>query len=251
MNWAARRQKLISAILILMGAAIIAAVLVAVLYKAPSCSDNKQNQGEQGIDCGGPCPYLCVATELAPAVRFVRAVSPQRGRTDVIAYIDNGNANASLQNTTYSIQLYGPNQEVIATKTGTINIPPGGVLPLFLPDFYEGNKTVTNAFLTVDSTSVKWLRNSARPALPEPSDIQIQNTATPKITATLTNSTNSTVYGETVVATVFDAKDNAIAASQTIVPMLAPLGAAQIVFTWNQAFSGVPVRVEILPATGS
>ena len=24
-----------------------------------TCSDGKQNQGEQGIDCGGPCPAIC------------------------------------------------------------------------------------------------------------------------------------------------------------------------------------------------
>ncbi len=27
----------------------------------PSCSDGRQNQGEQGIDCGGPCPDVCIA----------------------------------------------------------------------------------------------------------------------------------------------------------------------------------------------
>ncbi len=27
----------------------------------PSCSDGRQNQGEAGIDCGGPCPDVCIA----------------------------------------------------------------------------------------------------------------------------------------------------------------------------------------------
>jgi hypothetical protein len=251
MTWAERRQKLIAVVLILVGAAIVAVVVIAVTYKAPSCSDNKQDQGEQGIDCGGPCAYLCSATESAPVVSFVRAVSPQKGRTDVIAYIDNPNPNASLQNATYTIQLYGPTQNVVASKTGTLNLPPAGTLPLFIPDFYEGTKPVTTAFLTFDQNSVQWLRNSATPILPTPSDIQIQNTAAPKVTATLTNPTGQTIYGETVVATVFDAKNNAIAASQTVIPMLSPEGSASIVFTWNQAFTTTPVRVEILPATGS
>jgi hypothetical protein len=251
MSWAERRQKLISAILILLGAAVIAVVVIAVLYKAPSCSDNKQDQGEQGIDCGGPCPYLCVATERAPSVRFIRPVSPQPGRTDVIAYIDNLNPNATLQEASYTIQLYGPAQDVVASKTGIVSLPPDGTVPLFIPDFYLGNKPVTTAFLTIDPSSIKWLRNSATPILPEPTDIQIQNTRTPKVTAMLKNPTGQPIYNETVIATVFDARNNAIAASQTIVPILTPEGSASIVFTWNQAFSAKPVRVEILPATGS
>jgi len=211
--------------------------------------DHKQDQGEDGIDCGGPCPYLCSIDEVAPRVVFVRPVSPQLGRTDVIAYIDNQNPSAGAGDVSYTLELYGSNGAVLATHTGTISLPPETTIPLYLSDVYSGNLSVAQAFLTIDPNSLKWQSTTSKPILPTPSNIQIQNTQTPKITATLKNPTAIELDEETVIATVFDQSNNAIAASQTIIPILASQGTAQVTFTWNRAFSGTPVRVEILPAS--
>ena len=248
MDWAKRRQRMIEIGLALCGLAILAVVAIAIFYKAPSCTDGIKNEDETGVDCGGSsCTYLCAADEVAPKVQFVRAVSPQQGRTDIIAYIDNVNTNASVQGATYTIQLYGVNQKVLATKTGTINLPPSSTVPLYIPDAYDGQAKVLSAFVSFDPRTLLWMRDNARPILPVPNNISIQNTATPRITATLTNEAASTYYNETVVATVFDAQNNVMAASQTVVPILSAQGSSNIVFTWNQAFSAKPVRVEILP----
>jgi hypothetical protein len=249
-SWAKKRQRLIETILTLVEVALIAVVIIATLYKAPSCTDGKQNQNEAGIDCGDPCPYLCSANEAAPVVSFVRAVSPQTGRTDVIAYIENKNTDASVQAAKYTVELYDSNEHVVATKSGTINLPPATTAPLYIPDFYLGPSISSPAvFLTFDGSSLLWTKNGSRPVVPTPNNIQIFNGATPKITATLTNPIAYPIYNETVVATVFDAQNNAIAASQTVIPILPAQGSAPIVFTWNQAFSAKPVRVEILPST--
>ncbi len=248
MSWSTRRKHLIEAILIACAVAVIALVLVATLYKTPSCFDGKQNQGEEGIDCGGPCPYACSPNETAPSVRFARAVSPQPGRTDLIAYIDNSNSDAELENATYTVQFYGPNNTVVAQQSGTITIPPSTTAPLFIPDFYQSSATVSQVFLNFDSTTYKWLRTKNKPIVPIPSNIQIENTTLPKISATLTNPTAQTLTNVTVVATVFNAANNAIAASQTVVPELAPQSSEPIIFTWNQPFQGTPARVDILPA---
>ncbi|MDR3548069.1 MAG: FxLYD domain-containing protein [Candidatus Pacebacteria bacterium] len=248
MSWADRRKHVIEAIVAAVAVALVAIVLIATLYKTPSCADGKQNQGEQGIDCGGPCPYACSAYETPPSVRFARAVSPQQGRTDVIAYIDNANADAELQAASYSIQLYGPNQTIIAQKTGTVTIPPSTTAPVFIPDFLEGTQPVTQVFVTLDSSTYRWLRTTKKPVVPIPSNIQTQETLTPKITATLSNPTAQPLTNVTVIATVFDSSNNAIAASQTVVPVLPAQGSASVIFTWNQPFASTPAYVEILPA---
>lgn len=255
MNWSRRRQQIIVAILVVVAAFILTAVIIAVTYKAPSCMDNKQNQGEEGVDCGGPCSHLCSISESAPSVRFVRAVSPQPGRTDVIAYIDNSNTNGEVQHAKYTVELYDASGVVVATKTGTIALPQDSTAPLYLPGVYNGTAQIAQTFLTLDPTSLQWLRTPrVKPVWPIPSGIQIQDGPMPKVTATLTNPTAQTMYNVTVVATVFDAtapNGNAIGASQTVVPILPAQGSAPLVFTWNQEFAGTPVRVEILPATGS
>lgn len=252
MNWALRRQQIIAAILIAAAALILSAVVIATTYKAPSCMDNKQNQGEEGVDCGGPCPYLCTVSESEPSVRFVHAVSPEAGRTDVIAYIDNSNMNGEAQHAKYTVELYDSNGTAVASKTGTVTLPQNTTAPIFIPAAYLGSNQITQAFLTIDPSSLRWIRtSSAKPTWPATSAIQIQNGAAPRVTATLTNPTAHDMYNVTVVATVFDASDNAIGASQTIVPILPGQGTAPLIFTWNQAFAGTPVRAEILPATGS
>ena len=249
MDWAKRRQRFIEIILTLVGVALVAVVIVATLYKAPSCTDGKLNQGETGIDCGGPCPYLCSVDEAAPRVSFVRAVSPQSGRTDVIAYVFNPNSNAEVQAAKYKVELYDSSNQVIASKTGVVELPPSTNVPVYLPDFYFGKKQVKEAFLTFDSGSLLWIRGNTQPVQLSQSDLQYPMVLLPmpKITATLTNPTAYPLYNETVVVTVFDVNNNAIAASQTVIPLLSAQGSAPVIFTWNQAFPAVPARVEILP----
>jgi hypothetical protein len=248
MSWSLRRKLIIEVLLGAIVLGIIAVVLVATLYKTPSCMDGKQNQGEQGIDCGGPCPYECNADETAPTVRFARAVSPQPGRTDLIAYIDNSNPNAALQDAKYTAQFYGPNHTVVAQQSGVITVPPSTTYPLFIPDFYRSSQPVTQVFLTIDPSSYQWLHILNKSFVPIPSNIQFAITNTPKITATLMNTTAQPLSDVTVVATVFDSANNAIAASQTVVQELGPQSSAPIIFTWNEPFKGTPARVDILPA---
>lgn len=252
-TWGQRRQWIIEGGFVALGLLILAGVLIAVLYKAPSCMDGKQNQGEQGIDCGGPCPYLCSVDENQPVVRFAKNVSPTPGRTDVIAYIDNPNANGGVQHAAYTLQLYGTDGTLLAQKNGTINLPPSMTAPLFVPSIYSGGQVVAQTFLTLDAMSLKWLRNYPIAVVASTTDIQIVNgdSASPRVTATLQNPTAHILYGLTVTATVFDANNNAIAASQTVVTELPAQGSVPIIFTWNQPFGAPAARVEILPTTGS
>ena len=249
MDWAKRRQRLIEIILASVGVAIVAVVLIATLYKAPSCTDHKLNQGETGIDCGGPCPYLCSIDEVPPKVSFVRAVSPQQGRTDVVAYVYNPNSNAGVQAAKYTVELYDTNNQVIASKAGVVNLPPSTNVPIYIPNFYFGTKQVAEAFLNFDTSSLLWMRGTLQPAQLSQSNLQYQSAIVPapKITATISNLTAYPLYNKTVVATVFGPDGNAIAASQTVIPLLSAQGSAPVIFTWNQAFSAIPARVEILP----
>src|SRR5208283_2039556 len=36
----------------------------------PTCTDGIQNQGETGIDCGGPCPNACPYNNLAHTKKY-------------------------------------------------------------------------------------------------------------------------------------------------------------------------------------
>lgn len=247
MSWAGRRQFIITAIIVGVLAAILAVTLIATFYQAPSCMDNKQNQGETGIDCGGPCAHLCTAEVPAPSVRFVRQLSPVQGRTDVIAYIDNTNANAAMKGAAFTITLYGPDNIIVAEKTGTVDLPPKSTVPVFIPGFYSGLQTVARAFLTFDTSSFNWYRyDDTRPTLTV-SNIILSGDATPRLTADVSNPTALSLFRVPVVATVFDAQNNAIAASATVLQEIPPMGTAAAVFTWNAPFPATAAKEEVIP----
>jgi hypothetical protein len=247
-SWGKSRQQLIETVLALIGIALIAIVVVATLYRAPSCTDGKQDQHELGIDCGGPCPYLCSADEKDPTVLFVRAISPQAGRSDVIAYIDNTNMGAQLVNAPITVDLYGPNNSLVATRSGTVTIPPLTTEPLFIPDFYNGSQQVTQAFVTFTSTSsIPWV-TAIKPAALATSATSISNSMQPRITAIVTNPTTIPLQNVKVVVTVFNASNTVVGASQTIISSLPGKASAPVVFTWNEPFATPGVRAEIVRA---
>src|SRR6185369_14966661 len=101
---------------------------------------------------------LCTPTLAAPSVRFVRQLTPVQGRTDVITYIDNTNTTAAMKGAAFTITLYGPDNIVIAKKSGAVDLPPKSTVPVFVPGFYSGNQTVARAFLTFDESSFYWYR---------------------------------------------------------------------------------------------
>jgi hypothetical protein len=245
--WASHRKALILAIIAAVIIAIAAVTTVAIVYETPSCADTTQNQGEEGVDCGGPCSLLCTASQRAPSVRFVRQLTPKAGRTDVIAYVDNPNAGASMQDARYKITLYGSDNIVIATKEGAIDLLPKSTVPVFVPDFYSGFRTVARAFLTFDEASFAWQRDTEeRPNL-SVTDIFLSEEGMPRLTANVYNPTARSLYRVPVVATIFDSKNNAVAASATVVQEIPPMNSAPVIFTWSQPFPQPAARSEIIP----
>jgi hypothetical protein len=250
MSWAARRRFIILFIVAVIGAALLAVVGIATFYKTPTCTDHTQNQGESGIDCGGPCAFLCTADEVAPTILYTKALASSNGRTDVIASIENVNANAAAKNVPYTVALYGENQALLKEVAGTVTLPPTGTVPVFIPGISSGNQLITNAFLSIDNSKIEWIRFSdGSLQTPVVSNTIIGTADAPRITATLMNKNLSALTDVRVVAVVHDAQKEVIAASSTIVPLIPPQSEAAATFTWNAPFSSIPATIEILPIT--
>jgi hypothetical protein len=248
MSWAARRRFYILGGIALVVLIAVAVALFFALHKPAMCTDGIQNGGETGVDCGGPCPYLCAASVSAPSVRFVRALAPASGRTDVIAYIDNSNPAAAVKDAAYRIDLYGPDGALVASKTGTVDLPPRATAAVFVPNFFSGYQTVSRAFLTFDQSSLKWYAYQDDRTLPSVGNYALSNAGTaPAISVPLTNPSVRPLYGVKVIAAVFDANGNAMAASQTLIQTIPANGAATATFTWNAPFPAPVARVDVLP----
>jgi hypothetical protein len=249
MSWASERRAII---IIIVGAIVLGALAVlgfSIFYDVPTCTDKKQNQDEQGIDCGGSCTTLCAfQVHNEPVVSFVRAIAPQPGRTDVVAYIQNRNADAEAADAPFLLEVYGTERQLIAKKTIKVDLPPSTSVPVYLADVSPGGNIAAQAFLAPVAEGFVWRKAAgSRDPLPTVGEITIGEGDAPRITAVLINPLARTIYDTTLVATVFDTSGNVMAASQTLVPMLPSQGMAPMVFTWNVAFPQSVGRVEILP----
>jgi hypothetical protein len=249
MSWAARRRLFILLLIGFVVAVALLIVLLPTLHKASSCVDNIQNQGEAGIDCGGPCAYLCTEQEQQPTVLYTKAIGNGAGRTDVIAAVENKNATAAAKNVPYTVTLYGKGQVIVQTAMGTVDLAPGATAKIFIPGIASGNQAVVNAFLVIDPTSLKWFTmTSDRRTIPLVVGTRLSGTKnTPRVDATLANPSISALTNVKVIVLVHNDQDSVIAASQTIVPSILGQGQATATFTWNNGFSGIPASIEVVP----
>ena len=249
MSWAARRRLIILTIVGAVVVAFLVTILIATLYKTPTCSDGVQNQSEAGIDCGGPCPYLCTSQEQPPIVLFTQVLRNSAGRTDIIAMVENKNATAAAKNIPFTITLYGVNHIFIQQVNGMLDLPPGATEPVYVPGIVSGNEKVTSAFLDIAASAPQWFAlavdNRIMPIVSNTT--KSSSLSGPRIDATLTNQSVTALTNVEAIVLVYDVKKNIIAASQTIVPSIPAQGQADATFTWNNAFPGVPSLIEVVP----
>ncbi|MDE1919635.1 MAG: hypothetical protein KGH56_02950 [Patescibacteria group bacterium] len=249
MSWAARRRFFILLVLGAIIVAIIALLSIATFYKTPSCTDGIQNQSEEGVDCGGPCPYLCTAMVEPPTILFTKALTNSAGRTDVIASVENKNASAAAKDVPYRITLYGANQALIQEAAGTIDLPPAATEPVFVPGVASGKQVVFGAFLSIDASAPQWFRVAGDPRIiPSVSSATEDGTASaPRVEAVLVNSSTSALSNVQAIVMVRGVQGDIIAASRTIVPSIPAQGRATAIFTWNNPFPSAPASIEVVP----
>ncbi len=245
MSWAGRRQLLYIGVasLIVIGAGGF--VAYSVLATPPICFDGKQNGGEGGPDCGGPCSKLCPNQALQPVVLWTRAFKTSPGIYAAAAYVENNNTGAGAKAVTYAFRLYDADNLLVAEKGGVMDIPPQEVVPVFASNIDVGTREVARAFLEFSEVPV-WNRIPSD-ALPNVriSNLQLGEGGS-RLSAEVVNQGSGDVRDLSLTAVLFDANGTAVNASKSTLDRI-PRGASQeIVFTWP-AQGATVVRAEITP----
>lgn len=89
-----------------------------------SCGDKIRNQGEEGIDCGGPCPACELAEIKEIEVMKIEAVSAEAGFYDIVVQIKNPNQNYGSGMLPYHFELFGGQNNLIGVLSGESFILP-------------------------------------------------------------------------------------------------------------------------------
>ena len=93
---------------------ILAGIYFLFLKPAPTCFDEKKNQGEIGIDCGGPCA-ACEIKTLLPLQSVWSNYFPINGKAAFATQIKNSNTNYGASRFSYVFDIY--NKSGVKIKT--------------------------------------------------------------------------------------------------------------------------------------
>jgi hypothetical protein len=235
---------------------IIAFFLIAIggpiIYKIVTipltCHDGKQNQGETSIDRGGPCLLLDERYLQPHAVLWARSFRVRDGSYNAVAYIQNPNPSAGVSSAAYTFSLYDSQNILIAERTGTTYIMPSGITPVFTAGISTGNRIVARTYFALTERALAWKRMSNPTSVLTFSGTQVLNPATvPQVQTIVHNNAVVDIPNLSFVTVVFDTTGNAINTSATALSRLAANSQSSIGFTWPEAFTLVPGKVDVIP----
>ena len=244
MSWGLRRKLLYSGV----GGGVVlllaAWVWLQFFTQPPTCFDGVQNGTETGVDCGGSCALLCPSVAQKPIIMWARAFQTSSNTVTAAAYIQNTNAGAraAAYGVRYAFRLYDADNILIVERDGVTDIPPQNTVPVIEPNVVVGDRKVAHVFFDFsDEPAWTKIAASALPSL-SVSNKQLAPDGT-QLSAVVVNGGLYAVQNLTISAVLFNANDEAIAASKSLLPVVGAGGSQAVTFTWTQPSQ--PVRADV------
>ena len=200
-------------------------------YAAPTCFDNLQNGEERAVDCDGSCTRICAISVLQPTVLWAKSFQVQPGQYNAVAYVENKNISAGSPLVNYRFTLSDATG-IITERTGTTVLPPDSTYPVFEGRIDTDGRVPTETKLVLAPADM-WLPASERRSQFRTVDLKlVEADARPKLNVKMENVGLREAKSVEIVATIFDARGNALTASQTFVEQFGGQSQKDIVFTW-------------------
>lgn len=249
-SWRTRRKIRVIGILLILPVFLLGRAVYRELTKPPTCFDREQNGSEIGIDCGGDCARLCVSQVSELKTLWARAFYVADDVHNLVAYVENLNVNAGIENIIYEFQVYDTDNQLIGEPfRGQTFIEPGDRTAIFVPGFKTGGRTADRVVFRILSEPV-WYKvdpffGSTFLRIKERQTADLEDL--PKLTAVVENTSLIDFYDLPVIAIVYDGNRNAMGVSQTVIPFLSDTDETTVFFSWPRAFEGEIGDIEILP----
>jgi len=246
MSWSGKRKFIYIGTIVAIFLLVVVLPAVLSFYKAPTCFDGKQNQTEQGIDCGGPCTLLCPSQYGPLIVKWSKFAKVVDGVYNVVAYIENPNLNAGADNLNYSFKLYDKAGVLLRERFGSTFAPANKIMAVFEAELSTGNQIPSRVEFSFTNQAV-WVKQVSKESGLAISQSEVTKADTsPRLSATITNNTVSIIKNIEAVAIVYNNADNTIAFSRTKLDSIDGKGSQVANFNWPKPFSENYVRTEII-----
>ncbi len=213
--------------------ALFTAFYYAYLFEPASCFDGIQNQGEEGVDCGGPCVRICTASVEPPRIEWVQAFEIGSGQYNAAAYVTNPNVTAGTPELSYTFLFYDERDQLIKERAGSTELPPNVTIPIFQGRIDSRSRTIGRTEIRIESADL-WL-----PVVRGRDQFAVLQTellgaeTQPRLNANIQNrDPAATAERVDLVATIFDSLGNPLTSSATFVENLSPNETRSTFFTW-------------------
>ncbi len=222
----ARRAKQIiyGALYLVIWVGIFAGIYYGFVRVTPSCFNKIQDQGETGVDCGGPCATACTSNLQNIALGDLKTFVSGPGHDTFLARVENHNVDFGSKIFNYSFDLYDASGTVLLSVPGQSFIYPGEVKYLLLPNF-EIPVSMDHASLVMQNP--EWAPSSTVGAVPQfgnPLTItgNTMTSSTVTVTGEITDSDSSAFANILIVAVFYDANGFQVGASQAELNAITP-----------------------------
>ncbi len=243
--WTAKRQLTFLFIVVFAVGAAVFSVWIATNHS--TCFDGKQNQGEEDIDCGGPCA-ACLGEVKNLVVSWAKPFKLKDGVYDAAALVENPNLFLALSSLKYKFKLYDEDGVLVAVRDGETFFNPGEKFVIFETGIETGKRIPKRAFIEFERNP-QWKRIKEETSQLVVSGKNFSNNPFPRLTAQISNKSIFSADGVYAVAVLYDGEKNAKAVSATAIGSVGGGSSRQISFTWPEPFTEDPASSEILLRT--
>lgn len=219
------KQVIYGAFYLIIVFAVVYGVYARYFKVTTSCFDGIQNQGEMGVDCGGPCAKVCIPANLATIslVGKVLVLGSGQGHATLLAQVANKNAGFAAQSFGYRFDLFDATGGLIQSAPGQSFIYSGEVKYLIAPNVTLSG-AVDHATLVIENpvwvpaVQLGFVPQFSLQALgPGPS-----SSSTISVSGELTNGDVAAFDNVLVIGVFSDDFGDVLGASQTILDHVAP-----------------------------
>lgn len=156
-NMTSAQRAIKRIIIIIIYLLIFTAVATAVYFlirEKPTCNDQKKNQGEEKVDCGGPCAKC----ETIPEIKNIKVLEKKLvpagpERYDTLVKVENPNSLFGISNFEYSIDYFDGSGKIISAGGGSSFLLPAETKYIFA---FNLNSNQRPAHFEFRIKSFKW-----------------------------------------------------------------------------------------------
>jgi hypothetical protein len=219
------KQLIYGAFYLIVWLGILIGIYFWLVRPVPSCFDGTQNQGEVGVDCGGPCVLACIPSNLhkISVLGNVLTFASSPGHYTVLAQIANTNSGFAAESFDFRFNLYDASGTVVASAPGRSFMYAGEVKYLMVPNLSVTSE-VEQASLAI--SNVHWVEAAALGVVPQ---FVVQNLgAGPASSGTVATqgeivNRDIAAFEDVLVVGIFKSSSGGpVGASQTLIDHLSP-----------------------------